>query len=169
MRQRADQTAADFRAAIIKQTRKYGTAYSDEDIIEVFLSGIDKRLKSVTHQWATYKEEINRDAKDEVDMHRQLQRAFTKLVRFADAQRTWETDDPQGKQGRHRRRNSTQTDDAANSTHAQTVSALTNKTPKQNNHLIKKPPTRDQQQRLQQFPACPTSVFGFFNNDIRIT
>ena len=49
MTQGTNQSAENFRKAIVKQTRRYDSTFSQDDIVEIFLGGLDKRLTSTQH------------------------------------------------------------------------------------------------------------------------
>ena len=151
MRQRPDQTAADFRDAIQKWNRRYGSAFDQEDVIEVFLRGVDTRLTSVPFQWTKLAEEAEKRSSGESSRRAERAKAFQDLVRYADGQRTWDKRSPRSRE--HRRSDSRDHPvSPVSPIDVMDISAITDVPP-----TVQLPPdlVEEVRKRREQFPDCP--------------
>lgn len=89
--QQPTQSAVNFHAAILRMTRRYGSAYPFEEIIEIFLRGVDNKLVSVHSEWQNLSRAASANATSESSRLIRYQEAFRELLSYADGHRYWET------------------------------------------------------------------------------
>lgn len=120
--QQSSQTAVDFHGVIVKVARRYGGAYPFDDIVDVFLRGVDERIVSVHSEWLKLSREASNKASSESGRLIRRREAFNELLAYADGHRPWEVSAPKSKAYKTDRRRERKSDTQA--AYGTTVSAV---------------------------------------------
>lgn len=91
------QSAADFHGVLVRMARRYGVAYPFDDIVNIFLRGVDEQLVSVHSEWLKLSRKASNKASSESSRLLRRREAFEELLTYANGHRLWEAKHPKPK------------------------------------------------------------------------